>query len=339
MPTPDTRRPSPAGGRRTLTSAAVAGAAVLLAGCGGAGATAAGTSAAGAVTVTNCGAEVTFDAVPQRVVLLKSASVPYLAALGVLDHVVARAGAYPQEYYDDATWAAIGAIPSLTDELDAGGHVQVSREAVLAQAPDLVLGETDTMDRDTLAASDVPLLEEPVLCATGADEDPGFDDVYSQLRMYGEVFGEQDAAEAAVAGLQERLASVEASVPDGGALTAAVLYPTVGGGTIYAYGNRSMASPQLEAAGLTDVFADVDERVFEVTREELVARAPDVLVLLYSEGDPEEVTAAVTGLSGAATIPAVAQGRIVTQLFNFTEPPSPLAVDGLENIVEQVYGG
>ncbi|WP_219996300.1 hypothetical protein [Nocardioides humi] len=47
------------------------------------------------VTVENCGAEVTFDAEPERVVLLKSAAVPYLSALGVLDRVTARAGEYP----------------------------------------------------------------------------------------------------------------------------------------------------------------------------------------------------------------------------------------------------
>ena len=41
------------------------------------------------VTITNCGVDVTFDAVPERVVLLKSAAVPFLHELGVLDRVTA----------------------------------------------------------------------------------------------------------------------------------------------------------------------------------------------------------------------------------------------------------
>ena len=88
----------------------------------------------------------------------------------------------------------------------------------------------------------------------------------------------------ATADLQERLAAVEAAVGEPSGRTAAVLYPTVGGGTTYAYGTGSMAHPQLEAAGLENVFGDVDERVFEVTLEELLGRDPDVVVLNEPEG-------------------------------------------------------
>ena len=102
----------------------------------------------------------------------------------------------------------------------------------------------------------------------------------------------------------------------------------------YAYGTRSMAHPQLEAAGFTNVFADVDERVFEVSREELIGRNPDVLILLYSDGEPAAVKEAVTSMAGADAITAVANDDILVQLFNFTEPPSPLSLDGLERIVE-----
>ncbi|GIE76304.1 hypothetical protein Aph02nite_22540 [Actinoplanes philippinensis] len=115
--------------------------------------------------------------------------------------------------------------------------------------------------------------------------------------------------------------------------TAAVLYPTVGGGVTYAYGSTSMAHPQLEAAGFTNVFAESKERVFEVTLEELLGRNPDVLILLYSDGDPKAVEQAVTSLPGTEKLKAVASGNVLPQLFNFTEPPSPLSVDGLEKIV------
>src|SRR5690606_9217266 len=110
--------------------------------------------------------------------------------------------------------------------------------------------------------------------------------------------------------------------------TAAVLFPTVGGGTGYAYGNKSMAHPQLEAAGFTNVFGDVDERVFEVTLEQLIDRDPAVLVLLYVDGDPEAVKDAIVNLPGADALTAVQNDDILVQLFNFTEPPTPLSVDG-----------
>lgn len=285
------------------------------------------------VVVENCGAEVELASAPERMVLLKSASVPYLQALGVLDRVVARAGQYPDGYYDEATRAALDEIPLLTDRTDSSGHLQISREVVIAQQPDLVMGAVDNLSRESLDAVGIPLLEEPALCPDGVD-DPSYDDVAEQLRTYGEVFGEQERAEAAVADLEERLAAVEERALDDGT-TAAVLYPTVGGGVTYAYGTRSMAQPQLDAAGLDNVFGDVDERVFEVTLEELLDRDPDVLVLLHGDGDPAEVEAALTGLPGAEQLTAVREGRVMPLLFNFTEPATPLAVDGLERIVDR----
>lgn len=292
------------------------------------------------LTVENCGAEVTFDAAPEQVVMLKSSAVPYLHALGVMDRVTARAGQYPPEYYDDATIAELDEIELLTEETDTSGHLQISKEVVIGQEPDLVLGEVDNLSRDTLDAVGIPLLEEPAMCEQGV-ADPGFDDVYAQMATYGAVFGREERAKAAVAALQERVAALEAKIDETSTRTrtAAVLYPTIGGGTTYAYGTKSMAHPQLEAAGLENVYADVDERVFEVTLEDLLGRDPDVLILLHSDGDPAEVEKAVADLPGAEQLTAVRNGDLMPQLFNFTEPPTPLSIDGLERIVERFGTG
>ena len=319
--------------RRTLALPAVLLLTVLAA-CGSGGEeqdTSAGDSYP--VRVRNCGAEVSFDTAPERVVMLKSSAVPYLHTLGVLDHVVARAGEYPAEYYDQQTLAELDEIPVLTDELDTSGHLQISREAVVGQNPDLVLGEVDNLPRASLEAVGTPLLEEPAMCGEGI-ADPGFDDIYSQLEMYGKVFDRSDRATRAVADLKERVADLrDRAVGEG--RTAAVLYPTVGGGTTFAYGTKSMAHPQLEAAGFDNVFADVDERVFEVTLEQILDHDPDVIVLLHSEGKPGPVKQALTDLPGADRLTAVRNGDVMTQLFNFTEPPTALTVDGLERIIER----
>lgn len=296
------------------------------------------TSGSFPVTVENCGADVTFEAAPQRVVLLKSAAVPYLHELGVMDRVTARAGQYPAEYYDDETLAELDDIELLTDETDTSGHLQISKEVVISQEPDLVLGQVDNLSRETLAAVDIPLLEEPAMCEEGID-DPGFDDVYSQMATYGRVFGREAEATEAVADLKQRTAEVGAEVGQASGRTAAVLYPTVGGGTTYAYGTKSMADPQLRAAGFENAFGDVEERVFEVTLEELLGRDPDVLILLYGDGDPAKVEDAVTALPGADELTAVRNGDLMAQLFNFTEPPTPLSIDGVERIVERFGSG
>ncbi|NHC44266.1 ABC transporter substrate-binding protein [Motilibacter aurantiacus] len=332
--------------RYRAVAAVLAAGALTLSACGSgdeaAAPAAAPASAAGSpagsgsfpLTVENCGEEVTFEKAPERVVLLKSSPVPYLHELGVMSKVISRAGAFARDYYDDATWAELEDVPLLTDKIDGSGHLQISKEAVLDLEPDLVMGSVDNLSRETLAAVGIPLLEEPALCPE-PPTDPSFASVEEQFLVYGKVFGVEDVARQKADAFRAEVEQATSQTPAGERRTAAVLYPTVGGGTTYAYGTRSMAHPQLEAAGFENVFADTDERVFEVTLEELIGRDPDVLVLLYSEGDPAAVEKAVTDLPGAGNLAAVRDGNVMTQLFNFTEPPSPLALDGLRAIVDR----
>ena len=106
------------------------------------------------VTIENCGPEVGFDAAPERVVLLKSSSVPFLHELGVLDRVTARAGQYPAEYYDDETLAELEAVPLLTDELDSSGHLQIEREPIAVERmgdPNQVTGHKKSIGVEPIA--------------------------------------------------------------------------------------------------------------------------------------------------------------------------------------------
>lgn len=325
--------------RRTAT-ALVLGSALLLSACSSepAATGANDTSDTGyPVTVENCGAEVTFDEAPEQLVLLKSASVPALQALGVLDRTVARAGAFPPEYFDDETNDQLDEIPELTSDVDATGHLQISKDVVIAEEPDVVFGEVENLPRQSLSQVDINLLEEPAFCSTDAEAAPTFDSVYDQLRVYGEVFDKSEAAEDYITELEERVATAEDQVPDNEERTAAVLYPTVGGGTTYAYGTDSMAHPQLEAAGFTNVFEDTSERVFEVSSEQLLGHDPDVIIVLHSEGDPQAVEDTIRNLPGADNLTAVQNDDIMTELLNYAEPSTPLSVTGLEHIVERFH--
>jgi iron complex transport system substrate-binding protein len=286
------------------------------------------------VTVTNCDREVTFERPPERILSLGRAElVSIISELDELDRIVGRAGAYPPAYFNEATNARIADIPSLSEDLDESGHLQISQEAILNLEPDLVLGRPDGVDVASLEAAGIPLLEQPANCPGGI-EDIGFNTIYGEVATYGDILGVPERAAQVAAELQERVAEVEAAAAEvGDGRVAAALYPTVGGGTTYAYGNRSFPHVLLETAGFDNAFADTDERVFEVATEELLARDPDVLVLLHVDGEPGPVAGAVTQLPGASGMTAVAQDQVLVQLFNFGEYPSPLVIDGLEQLV------
>lgn len=326
------------GSRRALATLACCTLVLPLAACGANGEGTAdgeggGVANQAAVSVENCGETVDFDAAPEQVTTLKPASIATLNALGVLDRVTARAGQYPTEYYDDATNAKIAEIPSITDKLDASGHLQISKEEVVATSPDLVLGFTDTVNRQTMGdTGGVRMLEEPGFC--DALKSPvTWDDVYDEVRLYGKVFDREDKADEVVADLEKRVAEL-ANKASGEGRSVAVLYPTVGGGVTYAYGTGSMSHPIVESAGLENVYGDSSERVFEVTAEDLVARDPDVIIALYSEGEAGPVVDAIKQIKGLENSNAVRENRIMPLLLNFAEPPTPLAVDGLEKVDE-----
>jgi iron complex transport system substrate-binding protein len=312
------------------------------AGCAQAAAPTADGSQAGAaagfpLTVGNCGEDVVFDAPPQRVMLLESAPVTILDGLGVLDRVVARAGSFPDGYYDAELGGRIAGIEMLSDDIDTSGHLTMSTEVVLGHEPDLALGLPEGISREALRDGGVNALVHPVYCPSGVGETT-FDTLYDLIREYGAIFDRTQEAETLVAELQVRVAAVEQQTAAAAPRTAAVLYPSVGGGPLYAYGRASMAQPQLEAAGFENVFADAADRVFEVSVEELIARDPDVLILLH-QGPEDGVLEEVEGLPGADALQAIENGDVLLQLFNFTEPPTPLAVTGLERIVERFGAG
>src|SRR5690606_38883414 len=86
----------------------------------------------------NCAEQLRLEAPPQRVVLLERSPRTRLEGIGVLDRVAARAGAFPAEYFTPERAARLEAIPALSEELDATGHLQINQEVVIAQQPDLV---------------------------------------------------------------------------------------------------------------------------------------------------------------------------------------------------------
>lgn len=284
--------------------------------------------------LANCEATLTFDAPPQRIVLLESAPVTTLDGIGVLDRVVARAGVFPPGYYDEELDARVEEIPTLSDDIDASGHLQISQEMVIAQTPDIVFGLPDGVTREAMADAGAQVVVQDIYCGTD-DERASFETLYSTIATYGRIFDHAQEAEDLTAALTDRVTAVSESAEALRTTTAAVLYPSLGGGPLYTYGAGSMVTAQLDALGIENVFADTAERVFEISSEPLLAADPDVLIVLYQgEGDGSDVTAEMTAQDQLTGLRAVRDQAVLPLLFNFAEPASPLVVDGLERIHE-----
>lgn len=289
------------------------------------------------LTVQNCGSEVTFEEPPERVMTMLTSPVTILHGIGVFDRVFMKAGNYPAEYYDADLAAEVAAVPQLTDEVDASGHLLISGEEIVSHEPDLILGLPDGVSQESLSDAGISVIRDEVYCP-GFSEEASFELIYDEVERYGQIFDRVHEADALIADLRDRVDEVSKKIRVEDTRTAVALYPTVGGGALKSYGMSSMVQPQFEALGLKNVFGDQEDRIFEIQPEVLIELDPDVILVLY-QGKKDAIKDEVESLPGADQISAVANDRVIYQLFNFTEPATPLTVAGLEQLADELKEG
>ncbi|WP_193608288.1 ABC transporter substrate-binding protein [Nocardioides lijunqiniae] len=290
-----------------------------------------------AVEIQNCGHTVTVEAPPERVVLVNNDPVANLEALGAIDRVVAITADLQEGLYDDATYDALGSLDLLSTETNATGGSVVSQEALLGAEPDLVIAPENAVDRAALERAGIPLYVPTAYCndpSPELSETATFDRVWTEVRDLGTILGESERADEVVADGEAELAAETA--PDAG--TAVALYVSSGGSVLSPYGGPSMVTPVFEAAGLTNVYAESDERVFDVNVEDVLSRDPGTIVLLYSGGDPQETLDAFASAPGVDDLAAVRDGRVVALPFSYTDPPSVLSLQGPAQLRELLAG-
>lgn len=330
------RRPFP-----VLVSASIAvlsAASLVLSGCAASpGATPKGSASvdAGAagfpLTVDNCGTEVTFAKAPQRVVTIKSTTLETMLALGLGDRVVGSAfsdGPVPDQYAADAA-----DITVVSDNVPG-------QEATLALEPDLVYAGWESNvsadgagDRDTLASLGVNSYVAPSACKEeGYKPDPlTFDDVFAEIEQAGAIFGVPDRAAALVAAQRKQLAAI---TPSTAGLTA--LWYSSGTDTPYVGAGIGAPEMMMDAAGLTNIAADVHDTWSPLGWEAIIADDPDVIVLVDATWNTAaSKIAALESNPATAALTAVKDKRYLTVPFPAGEA-GVRNVDAVASIVKQL---
>jgi iron complex transport system substrate-binding protein len=263
----------------------------------------------------NCGFLTTVEAPPERVLTIKSSTLEMMLALGLADRVVGAAfldGPIPDDLTPDGT-----EIPVVSDK--APGP-----EAVLSTQPDLVYAGWESSfsaesagDREALGRLGVATYVSPSACKAEAYRpDPlTFDQVFAEIAEAGALFGVPDAAERLVAEQRDVLAGIE---PDARGLTA--LWYSSGSDTPYV--GAGIGAPQMimTAAGLTNIAAGVHDTWTPFSWEQVVADAPDVIVLVDAAwNSAEKKIGILEGNPVTAGLTAVREGRYLVVPFPATE--------------------
>lgn len=299
---------------------------LLLGACGGDDQSAgAGPAGRFPLTVPSCERTVTIEQPAKRVLTVASDSATALAAIGAADLIIARSaeGGAPLGPYEDK----LRDIPQITT------NGEPSREVIIGQQPDLVVSYAglDTPAAD-LEAAGIDSIVPSWRCDTTAD----FDGIYRTLETYGQILGTEDVATKTVADLRSRVDAVTRQFQGSSARTAANVY--VSENQVRVYGGPSMSNTVLTTLGLTNVFADVNKRVTEVSTEELLARNPDVILLTFGGSETSikngaDAERALRGMTPLDQLTAVRENRLIAINFTYLVG-GPLAIDGLETIAQ-----
>ncbi len=173
----------------------------------------------------------------------------------------------------------------------------LTAEGVLAEAPTLVLGDTQTSPIETIeqirsAGVPVVILDVPTT----------FDGLYEKLEQIGVVLGVAEEAQSLAADVRSAIEGTLAEAPRYDPQPRIAFVYSRGPDVMLLFGSEMTTQPLIEAVGGVDVGAAAGVvGTVSVTPEAMVAASPDVIVIT-SEG-----LAALGGIDGLLTIPGFAE--------------------------------
>jgi iron complex transport system substrate-binding protein len=261
------------------------------------------------------------DAPPRRIVSLVPAATEILFAVGAGPAVVAVGSfdRYPPE---------VARLPRV------GGLLDPDVERILALRPDLVVVYgTQTDLAAQLARARIPAFEY---------RHGGLADTLETIRTLGARVGHAAEADRVCRSVAERIAAVRRRVTGRARPRTLVVFgrDPFALRNIWASGGLGFLADMLEAAGGTNVFADVPREAVQATSELILARAPEVILELRAEPRPSAQGDEARDLRSWATLsalPAVRRGRIHVLTGAPFVVPGPRLAEAVEAIARTLH--
>lgn len=271
------------------------------------------------LTIQNGDNTLVFEHAPERAVTLNGHVTELALSLGLAPRMVGTA--YLNHPILDELKADYDTIPILSD-----GTGSPSLEVVLGTDADFAFGRLSAF-RDT-AVAPVEKLKELGIDAYAVKgtliKGATMADVYEDITNLGLIFDIQPATTALVEKIKGEIAEVTDVIAAAGRPKVKVLVYDSGEDAIYTTG-KALQTHLIELAGGENIFADLDETWSNVSWEEAVARAPDVIVINdYGQTSAADKIALLKSNPALASVPAIQNDRFVVL-------PLPSAFEGVRN--------
>ncbi|RBQ20641.1 hypothetical protein DP939_06000 [Spongiactinospora rosea] len=231
------------------------------------------------VTVENCGRKLTFDKPPAKVVTGYHPALETLIALGLQDHVAGRTN-FTETAFLPGQEEIYDKIPEISPMITLP-----QKEIMLAQGADFVLDNSSTSfdpaggfaTAEELTAAGSPVYILGGWCTPEQQLDYTIEDIFTDLRNLGAIFGVPDRAGKLISELRGKLDDATKRVA--GRPKVRVLATDGGTGPVNAYGGSGLTNQMIELAGGQNVLADVKADYTEVNVEKIAATDPEALLV------------------------------------------------------------
>lgn len=323
--------------RKTVLALSAALATAGMAGCATTTTTTAASAASGRVTVTNCGAEHEFPSPARKIFVNDSNMTAMLLALGAGRQVVGVTGMDKDKARLAAVYGkdAVDALPDL-------GKESLSMETVLGAQPDVVYAgynygytEAKNFMPDNLRAKGIaPYVLSESCRPDQATAQRGTMDPWTAVRTdltnMGAITGHVEQAKKVSNDIDTRLARIKAA-PQAARKPVVLLYDS-GKDSVFTSG--SFGGPQgiIEAAGATNLAADVKDSWVRISWEKVAAGKPDFIAFVdYPGATIAEKISQLEANPATRDLPAVKQKRYLSLPY-VSWTSSPLNIDAAESL-------
>jgi iron complex transport system substrate-binding protein len=289
------------------------------------------------VTVQSCDREVTFDTIPARAASNDVNLTEMMLVLGLTDRMVGYTGISGWNKLDETMRAGVAELPELSERYP-------SREVLIGADLDFwfagwnygmrVGGEVTP---DTLAPFGIAVYELTESCIHIMARDRiAVDDMFTDIRNLGTIFGVPERAEALITGWQAELAEIAATIPQGDPLR--VFVYDSGEDTPFTAGRYAMPTAMIEAAGGRNIMDDVETSWTRVAWEPVVERNPQVIVIVnYGDVTADQKIAFMRANPAFANIDAVVNNRFV--VLEYVEAtPGPRNIAAIRSLAAAFHG-
>jgi iron complex transport system substrate-binding protein len=268
-------------------------------------------SAARITYTDGIGRQVELPSHPQRIISLAPNITETLFLLGAQDRLI---GVTIQ-----CTWPE-----EAKRKPKVGDLLNPNYEVILAAKPDLVIASTAGNDRGAIMK--LAGLRLPVYVAAPRNVEK----ILQSVEEIGRITDCSEQGRQLAAQMKERLDTIKlriAGIPPVRAFFITWLDP------LLAPGKNTFENDVLRLAGVVSITADIDQYYPRYSLEQILVKNPDVILTVKQEGNP---IPDFRKIAGWRDLRAVRQGKVYV-LTEYLQHPSPLFVDGVEELVKKLY--